>query len=344
MSEASGAVPRERGKPVMRDVARLVGVSHQTVSRVLNNHPSVRRETRERVLAAIRELDYHRNSAARALVTDRSHILGVVTLDLNLVGPASTVSAIERVAREAGYFVSVASASATDEDSMVDAIGRLREQGVEGIVTVAPVDSLLAALARVPEEMPLVGTGIGHAPGVPMVGVDNYGGAVAATRHLLDLGHATVHHICGPTDWPETRERLKGWRATLTEAGAEVPPVLAGDWSARSGYEAARLIARDPQVTAVFCGNDQMAVGALRALHQAGRAVPGEVSVVGFDGIPEAAYLQPPLTTVAQDFGALGRASLELLINQIATGERPSQHVLHPPRLVVRESTGPVAG
>jgi DNA-binding LacI/PurR family transcriptional regulator len=330
---------RVRVKPVMMDVARLAGVSHQTVSRVLNEHPSVRSETRERVLRAMQELDYRRNSAARALVTNRSHTLGLVTFDTTLVGPSSTVYAIERAARDAGYFVSVASARSLDEGSVANAINRLREQAVEGILTVAPMDSALAALSRVPADIPLVGIGVGDAAGVPMVSVDNIAGAALATQHLVDLGHATVHHISGPAEWPETRERVTGWRSTLRQAGAAEAPVLAGDWSVRSGYEAARMLAADPQVTAIFCGNDQMALGALRALHQAGRAVPEEVSVVGFDDIPEAAYLLPPLTTVQQDFAALGQASLELLVGQIAAGVRTQQHMRFPPALVVRDSS-----
>lgn len=334
----------QRKKPVMMDVARLAGVSHQTVSRVLNGHPTVRHRTRERVLDAMRQLDYRRNLAARALVTNRSDTLGVVTFDTTLFGPSSMVYGIERAARDAGYFVSIASARSLDEAAVTDAINRLREQAVEGIVAVVPMDTGLAALARVPADIPLVGVGVGDASGVPMVSVDNSAGAEMATRHLLELGHRTVHHISGPADWPETRQRLNGWRVALRAAGAPEPPVLIGDWSPRSGYEAARMLAADPEVTAIYCDNDQMALGAQRALHQAGRNVPGDVSLVGFDDIPEAAYLLPALTTVRQNFAAVGSASLAQLLDQIATGVRTQQHTWFEPELVIRESTAPPPG
>ena len=325
----------------MKDVARLAGVSHQTVSRVLNDHPSVRTETRERVLRAMRDLDYRRNTAARALVTQRSQTLGLVSFDTTLAGPSFMVYAIEQAARDAGYFVSISSARSLVENSVWDAINRLREQAVEGIITIAPMDSARAALGRVPRDMPVVGVGVGDLPGVAMVGVDNAVGARLAVRHLLELGHATVHHIAGPVDWPESQQRIAGWRAELDRAGAPEPPVLTGDWGAQSGYEAVSVLAADPAVTALFCANDHMALGALRALGEARRAVPGEVSLVGFDDIPEAAYLYPRLTTVRQDFAEVGRRSLELLIEQITSGTRATSRVLFPPHLVVRDSAGP---
>jgi DNA-binding LacI/PurR family transcriptional regulator len=158
------------------------------------------------------------------------------------------------------------------------------------------------------------------------------------TQHLVDLGHQTVHHVCGPPTWPEAQLRAAGWRQTLRAAGRTVPRVLAGDWSPHSGYLAGQRLAVDPRVTAVFCANDQMAIGVLRALTEAGRAVPREVSVVGFDDIPEAPYLLPPLTTVRQDFAELGQHSMQLLVTQISTGVRTDGHVRFPPRLVVRDS------
>jgi DNA-binding LacI/PurR family transcriptional regulator len=325
----------------MMDVARLAGVSHQTVSRVLNDHPSVRRETRERVLAAMRELDYQPNSAARTLVTNRSQTLGLVTFDTTLVGPSFMVYAVERAAREAGYFVSIASARSLEKRAVSEAIRRLREQTVEAIITIAPLDSALTALEEVPGGMPLVGMGVGDAAGVAMVGLDNVEGATMATRHLLELGHRTVHHIAGPEGWPEARERLAGWRAALTAAGAPVPEPPIGDWSARSGYEAGRALAADPSVTAVFCANDQTAIGMLRALTESGRRVPRDVSVAGFDDIPEAPYLSPPLTTVVQDFAELGRCCVDVALQQIMTGLRTTDHLRLGPRLVVRDSTAP---
>ncbi|MFJ9845291.1 LacI family DNA-binding transcriptional regulator [Kitasatospora sp. NPDC101155] len=334
----------EQRQPVMADVAKLAGVSHQTVSRVLNGAPHVRPDTRDRVLAAIRELDYRPNSAARALVTRRSQTLGVVSFDSTLYGPASMLEGIERAARSAGYFVSVTSLRSLDGRSVQEAVDRLRDQGVEGVVVIAPQTSAVSAVARLSSSVPVVAVGSGNQTQVPMVSVGNREGAGEATGHLLDLGHRTVHHLAGPSNWLESQDREEGWRLTLQAAGAPVPDVERGDWSARSGYQAGLRIAQLPDVTAVFCANDHMALGLLRALHEAGRAVPEEISVVGFDDIPEAAYFIPPLTTVRQDFGELGRRALELLVGELEGGAKPSPtHVRIPPELVLRRSVGPAA-
>jgi DNA-binding LacI/PurR family transcriptional regulator len=325
----------------MRDVAHLAGVSHQTVSRVVNDHPHVKPETRARVRAAMAALDYQPNVAARTLATNRSQTIGLVTFDTTLFGPSFMVHAIERAARDAGYFVSIASARELEKPSIAEALRRLREQAVEGIVTLAPVAAAWTALGQTTPDIPMVGVGIdsGALPGVPTVAVDNAAGAYLATRHLIELGHRTVHHVAGPADWPEARERRTGWRDALREAGRPAYEPESGDWSARSGYAAGRRLAADPAVTAVFCGNDQMAIGLLRALCEAGREVPGDVSVIGFDDVPEAPYLQPPLTSVRQDFAGLGRRSLDLLVTQISTGVRQTGHHRYTPRLIVRSST-----
>ena len=323
----------------MSDVGRLAGVSHQTVSRVLNGNPHVRPETRRRVLAAMAELGYRPNLTARALATGRSRTLGVVSFDTTLYGPASTLLGIERAAHEAGYFIVVASMQALDRASLIDAVERLRIQRVDGILAIAPLKVAADALPHVPDEVPLVAVEGGPAGDIPVVEVDQLAGARSATRHLLDLGHATVWHIAGPADFLEAERRLEGWRETLAAAGVEAPPPLKGDWSARSGYDLGRRLTGDPAVTAIFVANDQMALGALRALHEAGRSVPGEVSVVGFDDIPEAAYFLPPLTTIRQDFDELGRRSLQLLLRMIDGGDQlPVAPV--GPELVVRASTG----
>jgi DNA-binding LacI/PurR family transcriptional regulator len=326
---------------VMMDVARLAGVSHQTVSRVLNDHANVRPQTRQRVLEAIRELDYQPNSAARTLVTRRSNTLGIVTVDSTLFGPASMVYGIEQAAREAGYFVSIASISSLSRRTVLEAVSRLREQAVEGIVAIVPKDSGVAALASVSGGILAVAVGVGDGVQLPVVGVDNLAGAILATRHLLDLGHHTVHHVAGPGGQPESRARQAGWAETLSTMGAPLPEVLVGDWSARSGYQLGQLLARDPGVTAIFCANDQMALGVLRALSEVGRRVPAEVSVVGFDDIPEAPYLIPPLSTVKQDFAEVGRRSMQLFV-ELATGVRPRGQIKIQltPELKVRESSG----
>jgi DNA-binding LacI/PurR family transcriptional regulator len=331
-------VPRKRRAAVMSDVGRLAGVSHQTVSRVINGSPNVRPETRDRVMAAMRELDYRPNSVARALVTGRSRTLGVVSFDTTLYGPASTLVGIERAAHDAGYFIIVASLKALTRESVTEAVERLRLHGVEGILVIAPYDDAVQALVEVSAQVPLVAVESGPARGIPVACVDQAQGAREATRHLLELGHRTVWHIGGPANFLEARERAAGWRETLVHAGAPVHEPLLGDWSPRTGYELGCRLSRDPAVSAVFVANDQMALGLLRALQEAGRSVPGDVSVVGFDDVPEAAYFTPPLTTVRQDFDEMGRRGVGLLLEGIAGGAGVGASAVKA-ELVVRSST-----
>jgi DNA-binding LacI/PurR family transcriptional regulator len=340
VSDPGRAGPADR-PPAMTDVARLAGVSHQTVSRVLNDHPSVRPGTRDRVLSAIDELGYRRNTAARTLVTGRSQTLGLITFDTTLYGPASTVYGIEQAARQAGYFVSIASLPALDRASVQAAVDRLVAQSVDGIMIVAPLVSAAAAVATLPRHLPVVSVQGGPDGHVAQVVVDHESGARQATRHLIGLGHRTVWHIAGPSGWIESRQRLAGWRDALREAGLRPRSPLVGDWSARSGYELGTRLVRARGLTAVFVANDQMALGLLRALHEAGRRVPDDVSVVGFDDIPEAAYLNPPLTTVPQDFAEVGRHSFALLRDQLAGNPSAGARVIVPAQLVVRASTAP---
>jgi DNA-binding LacI/PurR family transcriptional regulator len=326
----------------MADVAREAGVSHQTVSRVLNDHPNVRADTRARVEAAITRLGYRRNLVARALVTKRSRTLGVVSFDTTLYGPASTIYGIEQAARTAGYFVSIVSLKTIDANSVREAIDYLAEQGVDGVVVVAPQLTASRALESLPPGMPAVAVeGTQHEADVSVVCIDQSEGAKFATRHLLELGHETVWHVSGPPDWLETEDRLQGWRAALTEAGRPVPEPLAGDWSPRAGYEAGKSLAAMDGVTAVFAGNDQMALGVLRALSELGVRVPEQMSVVGFDDIPESEFFSPPLTTVRQDFDAVGRHCIEVLLRQIDVESSAYERLVVRPGFVVRSSTGP---
>ena len=328
-----------RRAAVMSDVGRLAGVSHQTVSRVINGSRHVRPETRQRVLDAMRELDYRPNSVARALVTGRSHTLGVVTFDTTLYGPAATLCGIERAAHEAGYFIIVASLKALNHTSVSEAVERLRLHGVDGILAIAPQQDAAEALCGAPSEIPLVAVEAGPARKVPVVAVDHVIGAATATEHLLDLGHQTVWHVAGPRGWLEAMQRRNGWRAALEAAGAEVHEPLYGDWSASSGYELGRRLRADPEVTAIFAANDQMALGVLRAMNEIGREIPGEVSIVGFDDIPEAAYFSPPLTTIRQDFNEMGTRGVRLLLRTMAAGRPLEAGADARPELVVRSST-----
>jgi DNA-binding LacI/PurR family transcriptional regulator len=331
----------------MADVARIAGVSHQTVSRVLHDNPNVRGETRDRVLAAIKQLNYRPNSTARALVTGRTKTLGVVSSDTTLYGPASTLFGIERAAQDAGYAVIVSSLRSVSRASVLEAIQQLRDNGVDGIALAAPLRAAADTLRHVKFDVPVVALEAGQTLSIPLAAVDQRAGAAAATRHLLSLGHKTVWHLAGPGDWQEAKERVVGWKTALEAAGASVPLPLRGDWTPRSGYEAADALLKTPQLTALFVANDQMALGVLRRFHEAGREVPRDLSVVGFDDIPEAAYFTPPLTTVRQDFAELGRRCLQLLLAEIEGADRELDGAEQPPRLVVppelvvRESTAP---
>jgi DNA-binding LacI/PurR family transcriptional regulator len=176
---------------------------------------------------------------------------------------------------------------------------------------------------------------------IELVTVDQEAGAVAATTHLLEAGHRTVWHVSGPADWFDSQGRIAGWQRALTQAGADIPPLMPADWSAASGYQAGQILARMTDVTAVFAANDHLALGILRALHENGRRVPEDISLVGFDDVPEAAYYIPPLTTMRPDFDAVAAASIDLLVAQIRSGHRLGQRRMLTPTLISRESVAP---
>jgi DNA-binding LacI/PurR family transcriptional regulator len=328
---------------VMADVAARAGVSHQTVSRVINQHPSVAPATRDRVERAIAELGYRPNLAARALVTGSTRTIGLVTVNISQYGPGQTMLGLERAARAAGYSLSVSILDDATASAMRDAVDRFVAQSVDAVVALSTYDDAAEALRSLESPVPLVAVQVGGAEDRPAVGVDQETGARLATRHLLELGHRVVHHVAGPADSQEARSRIRGWRAELVAAGARVPELLRGDWTPSSGYAAGKQLAAQVRngesVTAVFLANDQMALGLLAALHEEGLSVPGDVSVVGFDDLPEAPYFTPPLTTVRQDFAEMGRRGVELVLGRLRGEELHPDPV--PAPLIVRESTGP---
>lgn len=324
----------------MHDVARAAGVSHQTVSRVLNASPSVRPATRERVLVAIAQLGYRRNSAARALVTSRSGTIGLLTLSTNLYGPVSTLISVEEAARAAGLFISVASVRGYDPAPVTAALDHFMNQGVEGIIMIAPVRDAVQVAADLAAQVPMViiASDTVSGPGYQTASVDQEAGARLATRHLLDLGHTAIAHIGGPAGWLDAEARRRGWRHELSLAGAGPGQVMLGDWTAGSGFTIGQQLLAAPLPTAVFCANDLMALGVVRAFTEAGLSVPSDLSVVGFDDIDGVGFALPPLTTVRQDFAALGAACVQLLIAQLDGAESASRTVLTP-ELIVRAST-----
>lgn len=327
-------------RPGMSDVARLAGVSHQTVSRVLNGHPNVRPATRDRVQAAIRELGYRRNSAARALVTRRSGAIGIVTTGSMQFGPATTLAVLEQSARAAGYFVTVAMAPDPTPEVLTGVLDSLMDQAVEGVVVIAPVEQVARAAQAVSAQLPvlLISAADADAFEPPVLHVDQAAGVHLVVEHLTDLGHRDVVHVAGPPEWFDAQVRQRAWWEALAGVGLVPRADLVGDWSAASGYAAAQELLTDlPQ--AVFASNDQMALGVLHAFAEAGVGVPEQVSVVGFDDVVGSDHYIPPLTTVQQDFVTLGRRAIEVLVAQIAGAEEVAEPVT--PSLVVRASTGP---
>ncbi|OUM43789.1 LacI family DNA-binding transcriptional regulator [Arthrobacter agilis] len=298
----------------MRDVARRAGVSHQTVSRVINGPPSLRAATRDRVLAAMDELSFRPNRAARALVTSRSTTIGVLVSKGFEYGPAASLQAIDSAAREAGYGVDVAHLDDVDTSSIRSALDRLLAHGVDGIIILAPQTRTLGEIEHLSITLPFVTVHSARADDDHRLSVDQSGGAALATRHLLRLGHRRIVHVAGPDGWFETAARIRGYRGEMESWGLEPEPLLSGNWTAASGYEAGHLILRDPGITAVFSSNDQMALGLLHAFREQGLRVPEDLSVVGFDDVPESPHYWPPLTTVRQNFPELGRRCVARLL------------------------------
>jgi DNA-binding LacI/PurR family transcriptional regulator len=329
--------------PRLEDVADVAGVSHQTVSRVVNNHPNVSKATREKVEAAIAELGYRRNTAARSLVTRRSQTIGVLASELSQFGPANTLLGVEQAARDAGYFVSIAALREVSRDAISDAVSHFIDQAVDGIVVLVPHSDTLLALDEMQISVPVVAVGSLGNSNVSGAMVDQRHGARLAVEHLIGLGHRQIVHVSGPADWTDASERAEGWREALHKAGLPDNLLVEGDWSAGSGYDIGRTLAARRSATAVFVSNDQMALGLLRAFAEAGIRVPDDVSLVGFDNQPEAGYFTPPLTTVRQDFEELGRRCMDIMLKEIEAGAAVSSTVVTP-ELVLRASTAPPAG
>lgn len=332
--------PEKVRAPNIRDVAARAGVSYQTVSRVLNDSPSIRPETRDRVQQAIEELGYRPNQAARALVTSRSRTIGVLSSQSTQYGPATSMSAIEVAAREAGYRVSITHMTSTETTSIRAAIDYLMSQAIEALVVIAPQVRVFEALSALSIDVPYVtldarGSTIAHS-----LSVDQIAGARMAVRHLIEQGHEEILHIAGPQDWIEAESRMQGYLQELGDQDLRMRAPILGDWSASFGYYAGLELLRVRDFTAVFAGNDQMALGFLHACRDVGLDVPGDISIVGFDDIPEAAHFAPPLTTVRQNFAELGRRAVGILLAELR-GDAVVEHQLVPPELVLRESTAP---
>ena len=333
-------IPESTGRtPSIRDVARLAGVSYQTVSRVINNSSALRPETAAKVRSAISELNFVPNQAARALATSRSKLIGVLGPRTPTHGVSSMVQAIESAARAAGYRLTITNLATSAADDVRSSIGHLMQQSIEGLIAVAPQTRVVPILdeLRLPVPVQIVASA-----GTATLHNDQTAGARAAVRHLIELGHTRILHIAGPRDWVEADHRMRGYLAEMDANDLPPRPPVLGDWTAQFGFEAGLELLRTEDATAVFAGNDHMALGFMHAVRAIGRSVPEDVSVVGFDDVPESAHLWPPLTTVRQDFTGIGtRAVTDLLA---ALGEAAAEGVASEPaqlRLIVRSSTAP---
>jgi DNA-binding LacI/PurR family transcriptional regulator len=336
------------GKPTIIDVARWAGVSRQTVSRVINEKDEVTAETRQRVLDAIDALGYRPNAVARSMVRGRTCTLGCISPNLSDFTLANIIEGAQAEARRLGYLILTGSARTADD--VAPLLEEMLHRRVDGLMVLNPrID------ARYHHFLPLAEAGtpvvyLNNTPdGAPVSSVrcDDHEGGYHATRHLLQLGHRTIATVLGPDNEECTFDRLDGYRQALAEAGLAADPGLQeqGDWSATSGYMATqRLLAAGLPFTAIFSQNDQMAVGAIRALREAGRRVPNDVSIVGFDDIPLASYFDPPLTTLRQPMHESGQQAARLLVEKIQDPGRPPELVLIHARLVERASCAPPPG
>ncbi|ROR90821.1 LacI family DNA-binding transcriptional regulator [Nocardioides aurantiacus] len=329
--------PRE---VTLADVARAAGVSDQTVSRVVNDHPHVSAQTRTRVRDAIGRLGYRPNFAARRLATNRSRSVGIVSLITGLWGPAGVRQSLELRVAEAGYQTLTRSLPAITPALLAASFDDLLSSGVDGIVVVAADDPTAEVVLAQRPGVPVVVVAGAMPLGRPGLGLDQVLASRRATEHLLDLGHVVVGHVSGPLEATQARQRRDGWAGALDARGLGPGPVEAGDWTAASGFHAGRRLLADPATTAVVVANDQMAVGVLRAAGERGRRVPEDLSVVGFDDVPEAAYLVPPLTTVRHDFDEVGRRVVAALRSEVE-GSPMARLPAMAPEVVVRRSTAP---
>lgn len=327
--------------PSMFDVAQKSGVSHQTVSRVLNNHKNVSEKTRAKVLKAMEDLGYRPNLVARALVTGKTATIGVLSHDTTLFGPASTLHAVQSAAREKGYKTTIYSLKGEDRDSIILGIRELMNDGVDGIVIIAPQIQGTKEVSDVIGNFPAVLVESESTASLPSVNVDQFYGAYEITKHLISLGHKKIAHITGPQDWYETDQRIKGFQKAMTEYKLDKSLMWEGDWSASSGYEATEQIIKNKKITAIFAGNDAMALGALKAISKSGLRVPEDLSLVGFDDLPESRYLTPSLTTARQDFHEVGEQALAILLGLI-NKKKSRMNVAIKPEILIRESTAKV--
>ena len=330
----------------MTDVARAAGVSLKTVSRVVNREQHVSSSVRDAVQRAIDELGYQPNGAARALASNKTRRIGMIAASTSFSGPSAILDGVEKAVRQHGYSLAMVRTQPDEGYEIQHAMAQLVSQGIDGLILSEPVDTYDLGI-HAPAGIPLLSIDFPdhrHSAEEIVVGPDEVDGARQAVRHLLSLGHRTVHHIAGDPSWAAARQRVRGWRQTLEAEGASAVEPVYGDWTPASGYEAMLKLLEAEKPTAVFVANDQMAVGAIHAVERSGLSVPGDVSIVGFDDADDSAYLHTPLTTVRADFQETARRGVDRLIQAIEGRDESPRHFTLPVELVIRESAAPPAG
>jgi DNA-binding LacI/PurR family transcriptional regulator len=324
----------------MIDVAKLAGVSHQTVSRVINEDSRVAPETRERVLEVIKRLNYRPSRLARSLASHQSRTLAVISYGLSYYGPTQMMINIEKAARNASYDIFFANIDPSEELDILAVSQRVMEWSVDGVLLIAPVkDKHYRQMLAQFTNIPVLQIDIEAGATVPSVIIDQYLGSYLVTRHLLELGHRAIAEIRGPMNWHGAVARHQGFEAALKEQKLSPVASLEGNWTAESAYQCTETLLREKHFTAIVAANDQMALGAIACLRENKLTVPGDVSIVGFDDIPEARYFTPPLTTVKQDFSALGLKGIEYLLAMIDNHDAAQGQTVIQPEIIIRQST-----
>ena len=338
------------GRATIKEVASAAGVSTQTVSRVINERPDVSPETRKRVQAVIKELEYQPSALARSLIRQRSYTLGVVTAGLRHIGPSRTLNGIASAAEEAGYSLLLKELPRYDAEDVAPIFQAFLSRQVDGIIWAVPEvgeNRVWSDQQSLDLKTPIVYLAMEPKDGISSVSVDNYQGGRLAMAHLLEQGYRHIGHISGPLDWWEARQRMASWKDALKEFGLEVHDAhcAEGNWSSASAAQAVeKLFEQYPEMDSIFTGNDQMALAVIQAACQKGLKIPQDLGIVGFDNIPESAFFCPPLTTIQQDQYAVGKVAVEKTIKMIEASRNglssnEPKSIMLAPTLVLRQSS-----
>src|SRR3984893_14000291 len=333
-SETTGS-----NKVTMKNVAALSGVSYQTVSRVINDMPAGSDRARKRVQKVMKKVGFRPNMTARQLRSRRSTTIGLVTFATGYYGPSQVLTNSEQCVKELGFGFMFSGIVEESIDEIRRAVDELCAYQVCGILIHLPLQVDLRDLKGLSRTVPFVAVDSDFGFQAPSIVIDNELGSQIATRHLIERGHKKIAYLQGPQSWRAAKLRYMGWQKEMNAAALEHGPLVQGDWSAGSGFEAVRkMLAKSwGKFTAVVVANDQMALGAIRAFQESGIRIPEDISIVGFDDIPEAGFFGPPLSTIKQDFGALGKLTVHCLVEHL-NGIQGGTYSIQP-NFIERKST-----